>query len=214
MNIYRIFLIALCNVTCLRASRVIVVASGLRTRRGQFHRPFDRIICCSRHCSRLCRTHFRSPRRAVADADRFDRPRAGARAAVRFSRAARAFRFGGAVRHVVHFLPCGGAEPLGAISGEADRTRNFNNYTLMISLGGFVGPLSPAFRSTTPATGRPTCSLRWSRWCRVHAGACGGGPQLTAPGRQTRGAQPTRRAHKLCAAGAVAAGHSSAARRC
>jgi MFS family permease len=34
---------------------------------------------------------------------------------------------------------------LGAISGDADRTRNFNNYTLMISLGGFIGPLFAGF---------------------------------------------------------------------
>jgi MFS family permease len=34
---------------------------------------------------------------------------------------------------------------LGAISSEADRTRNFSNYSLMIAAGGFLGPLSAGF---------------------------------------------------------------------
>jgi MFS family permease len=34
---------------------------------------------------------------------------------------------------------------LGEISGETERTRNFSNYTLMISTGGFAGPLFAGF---------------------------------------------------------------------
>jgi MFS family permease len=147
MNIYRIFLIALCNVTCLRASRVVVSLLAIELGAEQF------VI------GLLIAMYSLFPALLALYAGRLS-DRRGARLPMLIGSC-------GLVLGLL--LPC--AFPilpalfvsaalfglsyifyhvavqnlLGELSGRADRTRNFNNYTLMISAGGFIGPLCAGF---------------------------------------------------------------------
>ena len=147
MNVYLIFLIAVFNVTCLRASRVVISLFAIELGAQQF------VIGV------LIAMYALFPALLALYAGRLS-DRMGARLpmlvgsiglvlglllpyafpvlpALYFSAAL----FG--TSYVFYHVTI--QNLLGALSGEDERTRNFSNYSLMIAVGGFVGPLFAGF---------------------------------------------------------------------
>ena len=144
MNIYRIFLIALCNVTCLRASRVVVSLLALELGAEQFvvglliamFSLFPALLAL--YAGRLSdQRGARLPMLigSIGLVLGLLLPAAFPVVPALFVSAA---LFG--MSYIFYHVAV--QNLLGALSSEADRTRNFNNYTMMISAGGFVAPTS------------------------------------------------------------------------
>lgn len=147
MNIYRIYLIALCNVTCLHGSRVVVSLLAIQLGAQQFM------------IGLLIAMYSFFPALLALYAGRLS-DRRGTRVPMLIGSAGlvlglvlpgffpilpmlfvSAALFG--MSYIFYHVAV--QNLLGSISTEANRTRNFNNYTLMISAGGFVGPLCAGF---------------------------------------------------------------------
>ena len=147
MNIYRIFLIALCNVTCQRASRVVVSLLAIDLGAEQFviglliamYSLFPALLAL--YAGRLSdRLGARRPMLigSIGLVLGLLLPAAFPVLPALFVSAA---LFG--MSYIFYHVAV--QNLLGALSTEADRTRNFNNYTMMISVGGFAGPLCAGF---------------------------------------------------------------------
>ena len=147
MNLYLIFLIALCNVTCLRASRVVVSLFALQLGATQFviglliamYSLFPALLAL--YAGRLSdRRGTRLPMLigSIGLVMGLLLPAAVPGMPALFASAA---LFG--MSYIFYHVAV--QNLLGEISGETERTRNFSNYTLMISTGGFAGPLFAGF---------------------------------------------------------------------
>jgi MFS family permease len=147
MNIYRIFLIALCNVTCLRASRVVVSLLAIELGAEQFiiglliamYSLFPALLAL--YAGRLSDRHGTRLPMLLGSSGLVLGLLLPCAYPVLPALFVSAALFG--MSYVFYHVAV--QNLLGTISGDTDRTRNFNNYTLMISLGGFIGPLFAGF---------------------------------------------------------------------
>ena len=147
MNIYRIFLIALCNVTCLRASRVVVSLLAIELGAEQFviglliamYSLFPALLAL--YAGRLSDRHGTRLPMLIGSMGLVLGLLLPSAFPVLPALFASAALFG--MSYVFYHVAV--QNLLGALSGAANRTRNFNNYTLMISVGGFAGPLFAGF---------------------------------------------------------------------
>lgn len=143
MNVTLILLIVLCNVTCLRASRIMVSLFALDLGAGQFqvgvmiglYALFPALLAV--YAGRL--SDRSGPRLPMLGGS------AGAALGLLIpclqptmtALAVSAVVFG--VSFIFYHVAV--QNLLGVISTDASRTRNFSNYSLMIAAGGFCGPL-------------------------------------------------------------------------
>jgi MFS family permease len=147
MNIYRIFLIAFCNVVCQRASTVVVALLAIELGAEQFviglliamYSLFPALFAL--YAGRISdRYGARQPMLlgSLGLALGMLLPGAFPVLPALFASAA---LFG--MAYIFYHVAV--QSLLGAISSDAERTRNFNNYTLVVSAGSFVGPLTAGF---------------------------------------------------------------------
>ena len=147
MNIYRIFLIALCNVTCLHGSRVVVSLLAIELGAQQFviglliamYSLFPALLAL--YAGRLSdRRGTRVPMLIGSAGLVLGLVLPGIFPALPMLFVSAAL-FG--MSYIFYHVAV--QNLLGSISTDVNRTRNFNNYTLMISAGGFVGPFCAGF---------------------------------------------------------------------
>jgi MFS family permease len=147
MNVYLIFLIAVFNVTCLRASRVVISLFAIELGAQQFvigvliamYALFPALLAL--YAGRLSdRVGARMPMLAgsIGLVLGLLLPYAFPVLPALYVSAA---LFG--MSYVFYHVSI--QNLLGALSGEDERTRNFSNYSLMIAVGGFAGPLFAGF---------------------------------------------------------------------
>ncbi len=147
MTIYIIFLVALCNVTCLRASRVIVSLFALDLGAQQFwvgvliamYALFPALLAL--YAGKLSdRLGPRLPM-LVGSIGLI----AGLLLPPVFPVLPALFMSAALFGLSYVFYHVSVQSLLGAISKGESRTRNFSNYSLMIAVGGFIGPLFAGF---------------------------------------------------------------------
>jgi len=142
MTIYVLFLIVLCNVTCLRASRVIVSLFAIELGAQQFligvliamYSVFPMLLAL--YAGRLSdRLGPRLPM-LVGSLGLV----AGLLLPFLYPALPALYVSAGLFGMSYVFYHVSVQNLIGAISTDATRTRNFSNYSLMIALGGFIGP--------------------------------------------------------------------------
>lgn len=144
MNIYLILLVVLCNITCLRASRILVALFAIELGAEQY--IIGVMIALSAVLPALLAVYSGRLSDRIGPRLPMILGSAGLIGGLLVPYAwptltalgVSAVLFGGAFI----FYHVSVQNLLGAISSKETRTRNFSNYSLMIAAGGFIGPLS------------------------------------------------------------------------